>query len=125
MAAGFRDATEEIRQRAKTADERFGAYMRARVLPAIQRNPSQSAALTEQLVAVQGLATDRIISDYTNPEMATAATFRVIVSPMVSWIWIGAMVMALGGVVSLTDRRYRVGAPAPRPARDPAAVPAE
>jgi len=37
----------------------------------------------------------------------------------------GALIMAAGGIVSLTDRRYRVGAPA-RKARPPrAAVPAE
>jgi cytochrome c-type biogenesis protein CcmF len=35
---------------------------------------------------------------------------------MISWIWGGALVMALGGVVSLTDRRWRVGA-ASRPRR--------
>jgi len=26
-------------------------------------------------------------------------------------IWIGCLIMAAGGVVSLSDRRYRVGAP--------------
>ena len=41
----------------------------------------------------------------------------------VTRIWLGAMIMALGGIVSLTDRRYRVGAPARRAPR--AAVPAE
>jgi cytochrome c-type biogenesis protein CcmF len=30
----------------------------------------------------------------------------------VPWIWIGAIVTALGGGISLTDRRHRVGAPA-------------
>ncbi|MCW2308915.1 cytochrome c-type biogenesis protein CcmF [Rhodobium gokarnense] len=29
----------------------------------------------------------------------------------VAWMWVGAIVMALGGLVSLTDRRLRVGAP--------------
>ena len=48
---------------------------------------------------------------------------RTYVKPFANWIWLGAMIMALGGVVSLTDRRYRVGAPARRlPA---GAVPAE
>jgi len=28
----------------------------------------------------------------------------------VPWIWIGAVIMAFGGVVSLSDRRWRVGA---------------
>ncbi len=35
---------------------------------------------------------------------------RTYVKPYANWIWLGAMVMALGGLVSLTDRRYRVGA---------------
>jgi cytochrome c-type biogenesis protein CcmF len=29
----------------------------------------------------------------------------------VPWIWIGAVVMVLGGGLSLSDRRHRVGAP--------------
>ena len=31
--------------------------------------------------------------------------------PLVPWIWVGSIVMALGGIVSLSDRRLRVGAP--------------
>jgi cytochrome c-type biogenesis protein CcmF len=47
--------------------------------------------------------------------------------PLVSWIWLGPLVMSIGGVVSLTDRRFRVGAAAKRPGRSrPAStVPAE
>ncbi len=43
--------------------------------------------------------------------------------PLANWIWIGSLIMALGGLVSLTDRRYRVGAAARR--AQAAAVPAE
>ena len=43
--------------------------------------------------------------------------------PMVTFIWLGALVMAAGGILSLSDRRLRVGAP--RPARKAAAVAAE
>jgi cytochrome c-type biogenesis protein CcmF len=32
-------------------------------------------------------------------------------NPLVPWIWTGAIFTALGGGVSLTDRRHRVGAP--------------
>ena len=42
---------------------------------------------------------------------------RSYLKPFANWIWLGALVMALGGVVSLTDRRYRVGAPARRARR--------
>ena len=48
---------------------------------------------------------------------------RTYVKPFSNWIWLGALIMAGGGVVSLTDRRYRVGAPARRAV--PAALPAE
>ncbi|MBV1934640.1 MAG: heme lyase CcmF/NrfE family subunit [Parvibaculaceae bacterium] len=36
---------------------------------------------------------------------------RAYVNPIVPWIWIGAVIMTFGGMVSLTDRRLRVGAP--------------
>ncbi|MEE8549019.1 MAG: cytochrome c-type biogenesis CcmF C-terminal domain-containing protein, partial [Alphaproteobacteria bacterium] len=39
-------------------------------------------------------------------------TVRLYHNPLVPWIWVGAVLMALGGLVSLTDRRHRVGAPA-------------
>jgi cytochrome c-type biogenesis protein CcmF len=50
-----------------------------------------------------------------------AWTLRVYWKPLVPWIWIGAIIMAAGGVVSLSDRRWRVGVAArarhaPRPA---------
>ncbi|MGH6892586.1 MAG: heme lyase CcmF/NrfE family subunit [Dongiaceae bacterium] len=38
-------------------------------------------------------------------------TVRVYHEPLVSWIWFGALVMVAGGITSLSDRRYRVGAP--------------
>jgi cytochrome c-type biogenesis protein CcmF len=45
--------------------------------------------------------------------------------PLVLLIWIGALVMAAGGVLSLTDRRLRIGAPARAKVVPSAAVPAE
>ncbi|MEM7170483.1 MAG: heme lyase CcmF/NrfE family subunit [Pseudomonadota bacterium] len=45
-------------------------------------------------------------------------TVRIFYEPLVPWLWLGSLVMILGGVVSLTDRRLRVGAPVRRrPAR--------
>ena len=38
-------------------------------------------------------------------------TVRVYYNPLAPFIWIGAVIMFVGGFVSLTDRRYRVGAP--------------
>jgi cytochrome c-type biogenesis protein CcmF len=39
---------------------------------------------------------------------------RIYHKPLVHWIWSGALVMMLGGLVSLSDRRHRIGAPARR-----------
>ncbi len=35
---------------------------------------------------------------------------RVYIKPFVDWIWFGCFMMALGGVVAITDRRYRIHA---------------
>jgi cytochrome c-type biogenesis protein CcmF len=51
---------------------------------------------------------------------------RLYYKPLVLLIWIGCVVMALGGALSLSDRRLRVGAPKPaRTKPRPAMVPAE
>ena len=42
---------------------------------------------------------------------------RIYFNPLIGWIWMGLLIMVVGGVVSLTDRRYRVGAPRLSPAR--------
>jgi cytochrome c-type biogenesis protein CcmF len=36
---------------------------------------------------------------------------RLYHKPLVHWIWTGALIMVFGGVISLSDRRHRVGAP--------------
>ncbi len=37
-----------------------------------------------------------------------AISLRVSVKPLVRWIWLGALVMAAGGLLAATDRRYRI-----------------
>lgn len=45
---------------------------------------------------------------------------RLYFNPLVVWMWIGSIVMCLGGAISITDVRHRVGAPHRR--RQPAAA---
>jgi cytochrome c-type biogenesis protein CcmF len=40
------------------------------------------------------------------------AVLRLHDNPLAPWIWLGALIMALGGALSLSDRRVRVAAPA-------------
>jgi cytochrome c-type biogenesis protein CcmF len=49
---------------------------------------------------------------------------RILYEPLVNWIWIGATMLVLGGSLSLSDRRLRVGAPSPK-SRSSALQPAE
>ncbi len=37
---------------------------------------------------------------------------RIYFNPLVAWMWTGVLIMVGGGLVSLTDRRLRIGAPA-------------
>ncbi|MBM09427.1 MAG: heme lyase NrfEFG subunit NrfE [Magnetovibrio sp.] len=36
---------------------------------------------------------------------------RLYFNPLVVWMWIGTLVMVFGALISLTDQRYRIGAP--------------
>jgi cytochrome c-type biogenesis protein CcmF len=47
---------------------------------------------------------------------------RMYYHPLVPWIWSGAFLMSLGGLVSLADRRLRIGMPARAPQRTPLAA---
>ena len=49
---------------------------------------------------------------------------RTYVKPLANWLWAGSILMALGGILSLSDRRYRVAA-GTRQQTSPQGVPAE
>ena len=57
----------------------------------------------------------------TSPTAAIA--IRLYYKPLVMLIWLGGVIMMLGGALSLSDRRLRVGAP--KPAAKPTLQPAE
>jgi cytochrome c-type biogenesis protein CcmF len=33
---------------------------------------------------------------------------RLYYKPFVVWIWLGALIMSIGGVLSISDKRYRI-----------------
>jgi cytochrome c-type biogenesis protein CcmF len=57
-----------------------------------------------------------------DPDDSNGSTVRAYWKPLTPWIWIGAVIMAFGGLLSLSDRRWRVGVASRR--RLPAAHPA-
>ena len=59
-----------------------------------------------------------------DPQDAGGWAVRTYIKPLTNWIWIGCGLMALGGLLSLSDRRFRVAAGA-RKSGGPMPVPAE
>ena len=49
-----------------------------------------------------------------DPQVGGGFAVRTYIKPFANWIWGGAILMALGGLISLTDRRHRVAAGARR-----------
>lgn len=85
--------------------------------------PSRQMAVTESGLLTVGASQVYASLGEIQPD---GAGLRLYYKPFVLLIWIGAVIMALGGGVSLTDRRMRVGAPVRAKARPlPNAVPAE
>ncbi|WP_413718640.1 heme lyase CcmF/NrfE family subunit [Silicimonas sp. MF1-12-2] len=57
-----------------------------------------------------------------DPQDGGGYAVRTYIKPFANWIWAGAIIMALGGCLSLSDRRFRVAAGA---RKAPQCVPAE
>ena len=82
-------------------------YPEKRFYP-VQQQPTTEAAIDS------GLARDLYLVLGDRQTNGEAWAVRSYVKPLANWMWLGCLVMSLGGVVSLTDRRYRVGAAARR-----------
>jgi len=79
--------------------------------------PVQRINTTEAKIATNGF---RDLYTVFGEERDGGAVLRLHWNPLAPWIWLGALVMAVGGMVSLADRRLRIGAPARRAAALPA-----
>jgi cytochrome c-type biogenesis protein CcmF len=84
--------------------------------------PSRGTAVTQTALMTRGVSQLYLSLGDPNPDGSLAV--RLYYKALVLLIWLGAVVMVIGGALSLSDRRLRVGAP--RPARSKAALsPAE
>ena len=79
----------------------------------VSRQPMTEVAID------RGLARDLYVA-LGEPVSATAWSIRLHHKPFVNWIWLGCLLMALGGALAVMDRRYRARrAPAAAPAHTP------
>jgi cytochrome c-type biogenesis protein CcmF len=90
--------------------------------PARRSFPSRGTATTETALLTRGFS--QLYLSLGEPNTDGSIGVRLYYKPLVLLIWLGAVVMVVGGALSLSDRRLRVGAP--KPARSKAALaPAE
>ena len=84
----------------------------ARMYPEKRMYPVAGMATTEAAIR-QSVASDLylVIGD---PQDGGGFAVRSYIKPFANWIWAGALLMALGGSLSLTDRRFRIAAAAAR-----------
>jgi cytochrome c-type biogenesis protein CcmF len=84
---------------------------------------SRQMTTTESALMARGVSQLYLSLGEVNADGSVA--IRLYYKPLVLLIWLGCVVMAFGGGLSLSDRRLRVGAPKPARARATAMVPAE
>jgi len=72
----------------------------------ISTMPTTEAAIDASLMRDVYVALGEPIAEGSN-EWA----LRIYVKPLIRWIWLGAIIMALGGLLSMLDKRYRIKKP--------------
>ena len=107
----------DVQRRVRAADKGFKACVQGApgtpaqckalgaVMQAAAANPALRAQALEQITQLQGLAAERVAKSYLDD--ATPATFRIIVNPLVTWMWIGGLIALAGALIALWPSRGR------------------
>jgi cytochrome c-type biogenesis protein CcmF len=106
-----------VQRGARLADKGFTACVRGepgtppqcKALGALMRaaaaNPSLRSQAFEQITKLQGLAAERVANTYLTSK--APSTFKVIVNPLVTWMWIGGLIALAGALIALWPTRGR------------------
>ena len=99
----------------RDGDGAFVAVMtpEKRLYPVANMPTTEAAIHTRWLADLYAVIGDK-------EERGEGWTVRIYYEPLVPFLWLGSLVMMLGGIVSLSDRRLRVGAPRQAKTRVPA-----
>ncbi|MGH6922211.1 MAG: heme lyase CcmF/NrfE family subunit [Propylenella sp.] len=89
--------------------------------------PSKRFYATRQMAtteaAIKTIRFSQLYVSLGDPVEGGAIAVRASYKPLVTLIWLGALMSALGGALSLSDRRLRIGAPRRAAAREARAAP--
>jgi cytochrome c-type biogenesis protein CcmF len=97
--------------------ERDGKHVTV-LYPEKRHYPVEGSNTTEAAIHTTFLADLYVVLG--DPDGKGGWVLRAYLNPLVPWIWGGAFMMFGGGLVSLADRRHRVGAPRRKAASEPA-----
>jgi cytochrome c-type biogenesis protein CcmF len=105
---------EDARGANFTAREAILEVARDGRLRAVLTPQKRSFALARMTTSEAAIHTTWLADLYAvlGEERDGGAVLRLHHNPLAPWIWLGAAIMALGGAISLSDRRLRVAAPA-------------
>jgi cytochrome c-type biogenesis protein CcmF len=104
-----------VQQQARDADEGFQACIEAgpgtppacesiaASMRAALANPALRERALSQINALQTASAERIAESYVDE--ARPATFRVIIDPLVTWMWIGGLIALSGAVIAIWPAR--------------------
>lgn len=90
----------------KVTDTSRGGKLVAELTPEKRMYRVQQMPMTEAAIE-PGLLRDLYVSLGEPVDNGTAWVVRVYVKPFIDWIWGGCALMALGGLLAASDRRYR------------------
>ena len=91
------------------------------LFPESRRYPTPPMETTE--AAIHPMVGGDLFAVVGDEDGAGGWATRLYYRPLISWLWAGTLLMVLGGAVSLSDRRNRVGVPAARRRRRSSAAP--
>jgi cytochrome c-type biogenesis protein CcmF len=106
-----------VQRRVRDADKGFTACVKAgpgsppqckslrTLMLAAQANPALQGQALEQVSKLQGLAAENVADTYLTD--TAPATFKVIVNPLVTWMWIGGLIALAGALIALWPTRGR------------------
>jgi cytochrome c-type biogenesis protein CcmF len=106
-----------LQRRARAADRGFAACVRGgpgtpaqckalgAMMLAARENPSLRPTALAQIENLQLLTAERVANSYLAE--SPAATFKVIINPLVTWMWIGGLIALAGALIALWPTRGR------------------
>ena len=109
-AVGQREGPN-YRENVAVMSVRSGGVLVAAIEPARRQFAARQMSTTQAGIATLGFG--QLYVSIGDPAADGSVPARLYWKPLVTFIWLGACVMALGGALSLADRRLRFGAPAP------------